>query len=251
LPRERARRIKDAKPADKPAEAAPARLPKKNLPSPITHQNRRPDYPYKATAATILLKKRKRRTHRPVYFTAYTRSDARTQPAPYLVVYNAAQARPQCGLHMGSFPRPRDHRERRCHPARSLQAHREPILASSTKSDLVFVDLWETDSATPSVSSGQGFLGVDQTSNPWRNSSTHYQAATAAGILRNFLWVKVTALSVRGPLQYCAMHDGLYFHRHRADLSVLNLGTIFFNAGETCLTSSMPSYTATAWYHKV
>ena len=78
---------KDAKPAEKPTEAAPAAPPKEE--SSVTDHSIRlsgQTIPYKATAATILLKNEKEEPTALVYFTAYTRSDAKDlaidQPGP-------------------------------------------------------------------------------------------------------------------------------------------------------------------------
>jgi len=65
-------------PADKPPRPLPLRHQKKNPPSPITVSKMEArTIPYKATAATIILKKRKgmNRTCAGLFYTAYTRSD--------------------------------------------------------------------------------------------------------------------------------------------------------------------------------
>ena len=66
---------KDAKPADKPAEAA-APAPAKQESSVIDHTIRisGQTIPYKPTAATILLKNEKEEQTALIYYTAYTRS---------------------------------------------------------------------------------------------------------------------------------------------------------------------------------
>jgi carboxypeptidase C (cathepsin A) len=51
---------------------------------------------------------------------------------------------------------------------------------------------------------------------------------------------------------YLQSHDGLYFNGIVLISSVLNLGTISFNPGEDMpYIFYLPSYAATAWYHKV
>src|SRR5260370_37803949 len=67
---------KDAKPADKPAETAPAAPPKEE--SSVTEHSIKigvQKIPYKATAATILLNNAKDEPTALIYHTAYTRSD--------------------------------------------------------------------------------------------------------------------------------------------------------------------------------
>src|SRR5882762_3279752 len=69
---------KDAKPAEKPAETAAAAPPKEE--SSVTDHIIKlggQTIPYKATAATILLKNEKDEPTALVYYTAYTRSDAK------------------------------------------------------------------------------------------------------------------------------------------------------------------------------
>src|SRR5260370_32823957 len=81
---------KDAKPAEKPAEAAPAAPPKEE--SSVTDHSIKiggQTIPYKATAATILLKNEKDEPTALVYYTAYTRSDIKDlSQRPAAFVYN-------------------------------------------------------------------------------------------------------------------------------------------------------------------
>src|SRR5258708_19582711 len=81
---------KDAKPAEKPAEAAPAAPPKEE--SSVTDHSIKiggQTIPYKATAATILLKNEKDEPTALVYYTAYTRSDVKDlSQRPIAFVYN-------------------------------------------------------------------------------------------------------------------------------------------------------------------
>jgi len=122
---------KDAKPADKPAEAAPAAPPKEE--SSVTDHSIKiggQTIPYKATAATILLKNEKDEPTALIYYTAYTRSDVKGfEPAPGRV---RLQRRARFFVGMAAygliFAAPGDHRERRCHASRSLQALRESTL---------------------------------------------------------------------------------------------------------------------------
>src|SRR5438309_9740455 len=96
---------KDAKPAEKPAEAAPAAPPKEE--SSVTDHTIRiggQTIPYKATAATILLKNEKEEPTALVYYTAYTRSDAKDlSQRPISFVYNGGPGSSSVWLHMGSF----------------------------------------------------------------------------------------------------------------------------------------------------
>src|SRR5258707_11166128 len=83
---------KDSKPAEKPAEAAPAAPPKEE--SSVTEHSIKiggQTIPYKATAATILLKNEKDEPTALVYYTAYTRRDVKDlSQRPLAFVYNGA-----------------------------------------------------------------------------------------------------------------------------------------------------------------
>ena len=96
---------KDAKPADKPVETAPAAPPKEE--SSVTDHSIKiggQTIPYKATAATILLKNEKDEPTALLYFTAYTRSDVKDlSQRPVSFVYNGGPGSSSVWLHMGSF----------------------------------------------------------------------------------------------------------------------------------------------------
>src|SRR5260370_7261917 len=87
---------KDAKPAEKPAEAAPAAPPKEE--SSVTDHTIKiggQTIPYKATAATILLKNEKDEPTALGYYTAYTPTDVNdlTQ-RPTAFVHNTRPSAP-------------------------------------------------------------------------------------------------------------------------------------------------------------
>ena len=96
---------KDAKPGDKPAEAA--------APAPAKEESSITDHtikiggqaiPYKATAATILLKNEKDEPAAVIYFTAYTRSDVKDlDQRPVSFVYNGGPGSATIWLHMGAL----------------------------------------------------------------------------------------------------------------------------------------------------
>src|SRR5580704_13864130 len=83
---------KDAKPADKPAEAAAAPAPTPKEESSATEHSIKigsQTIPYKATAATVLLKNEKDEPTALLYSTAYTRSDVKDPSTrPIAFVYN-------------------------------------------------------------------------------------------------------------------------------------------------------------------
>src|SRR6267154_743395 len=98
---------KDAKPADKPADAAPAAPPKEE--SSVTEHSIKiggQNVPYRATAATILLKNEKDEPTALVYYTAYTRSDLKDlSQRPSRSFITAVQALPRSGCIWARFRR--------------------------------------------------------------------------------------------------------------------------------------------------
>src|SRR6202021_3892117 len=96
---------KDAKPADKAADAAPAPPPKEE--SSVTEHSIKigsQTIPHKATGAPVLLKNEKDEPTALLYSTAYTRSDVKdTSQRPIAFVYNGGPGSASVWLHMGSF----------------------------------------------------------------------------------------------------------------------------------------------------
>src|SRR5260370_4799189 len=131
---------KDAKPAEKSAEAAPAAPPKEE--SSVTDHTIKiggQTIPYNATAATILLKNEKDEPTPLVYYTAYTRSDVKDpSQRPIAFVYNGGPGSSSVWLHMGSFS-----------PRRVATSFPRIRSASWTKPIWSSLIPWERASATP------------------------------------------------------------------------------------------------------
>jgi carboxypeptidase C (cathepsin A) len=249
---------KDAKPADKPAEAAaPAPVPAKEESSITDHTIRigGQTIPYKATAATILLKNEKEEQTALIYYTAYTRSDAKDlSQRPISFVYNGGPGSASVWLHMGSFsPRRVITVNADATPPAPYKLAENPQCLLD-KTDLVFVDPVGTGfSHAVGKAQDKDFWGVDQdvkslaqfintyVSRNTRWNSPKFLIGESYGTFRS------AALS-----NYMQSHDGLYFNGIVLISSVLNLGTISFNPGEDMpYVFYLPSYAATAWYHKV
>src|SRR5882724_13086619 len=156
---------KDAKPADKPAEAAPAPPPKEE--SSVTEHSIKiggQTIPYKATAATILLKNEKDEPTALLYSTAYTRSDVKDlSQRPVAFVYNGGPGSSSVWLHMGSFS------PRRVVTVNADATPPAPYKLSENshclldKTDLVFVDPVGTGfSHAVGKAQDKDFWGVDQ-----------------------------------------------------------------------------------------
>jgi carboxypeptidase C (cathepsin A) len=247
---------KDAKPADKPADAA--------TPAPAKEESSVTDHtiklggqtiPYKATAATILLKNEKDEQIALIYYTAYTRSDVRDlSQRPVSFLYNGGPGSSSVWLHMGSFS-----------PRRVLTVNADATPPAPYKlvensnclldrTDLVFIDPVGTGfSHAVGKSQDKDFWGVDQDVKSLAQFVNTYVSRNSRWNSPKFLigesYGTFRSAALSGYLQ---SHDGMYFNGIVLISSVLDLGTISFNAGEDMpYIFYLPSYAATAWYHKV
>jgi carboxypeptidase C (cathepsin A) len=256
LPLSASAQDKDAKPADKPADAATPPAPKEE--SSVTDHSIKigsQTIPYKATAATILLKNEKDEPIALLYSTAYARSDVKDlSTRPIAFVYNGGPGSASVWLHMGSFSPKRvaTVNADATPPAPYKLTDNANCLLDRT--DLVFVDPIGTGfSHAVGKSADKDFWGVDQDvkslaqfintyisrNNRW--NSPKFLIGESYGTFRS------AALS-----NYLQTHDGMDFNGIVLISSVLDLGTISFNPGEDMpYVFYLPSYAATAWYHKV
>ncbi len=247
---------KDAKSADKPADASPAAPPKEE--SSVTEHSIKiggQTIPYKATAATILLKNEKDEPTALVYYTAYTRSDLKDlSQRPVAFVYNGGPGSSSVWLHMGSFsPRRVITVNAEATPPAPYKLSENPHCLLD-KTDLVFLDPVGTGfSHAVGKAQDKDFWGVDQDVKSLAQFVNTYVSRTGRWNSPKFLigesygTFRSAALS-----NYLQSHDGLYFNGMVLISSVLNLGTISFNPGEDMpYIFYLPSYAATAWYHKV
>jgi len=210
---------------------------------------------YKATAATILLKNEKEEPTALIYYTAYTRSDAKDMAQrPIAFVYNGGPGSASVWLHMGAFG-----------PKRVVTANAEPTppppyrVADNAgslldKTDLVFIDPVGTGfSHAVGKAQDKDFWGVDSDIKSLAEMITIYVSRNDRWNSPKFLigesygTFRSAALS-----NYLQNHDGMYFNGIVLISSVLDLGTISFNPGDDqAYIFYLPSYAATAWYHKV
>src|SRR5216683_2822519 len=247
---------KDAKPADKIAET-PAAPPPKEESSATDHSIKiaGQTIPYKATAATILLKNEKDEPTALIYFTAYTRSDVKDlSQRPVSFVYNGGPGSSSVWLHMGSFsPRRVITVNADATPPAPYKLSENPNCLLD-KTDLVFLDPVGTGfSHAVGKAQDKDFWGVDQDVKSLAQFVSTYVSRNSRWNSPKFLigesygTFRSAALS-----NHLQSHDGLYFNGIVLISSVLNLGTISFNPGEDMpYIFYLPSYAATAWYHKV
>jgi len=252
-----AQQEEDAKAAEKPAEKGKA-TPSPKEESSVTEHTLKiggQTIPYQATAATILLKNEKDEPTALVYYTSYLRSDTKEiSQRPLSFLYNGGPGSASLWLHMGAFgPR----RVVTADPAPTPPApYRMTENASSLldKSDLVFIDPIGTGfSHAVGKAQDKDFWGVDQDVRSLAQFITTYVNRTNRWNSPKFLigesygTFRSAALS-----NYLQNHDGLYFNGISLISSVLDLGSLSFSPGlDLPYVFYLPSYTATAWYHKV
>src|SRR5277367_5784449 len=132
---------KDAKPADATPPAAAATPKEESSVTDHTVRIAGQTIPYKATAATILLKNEKDEPTALIYFTAYTRSDVKDlSQRPVAFIYNGGPGSSSLWLHMGSFgPRRAVVADAEASPAGPYKMN-DNSYSLLDKSDLVFID---------------------------------------------------------------------------------------------------------------
>jgi len=130
--------------ADKPPKRSAA-LPKKNLPHRHSIKNRRPELSLPRRQPQHPPEKRKSEPPPSFISTAYRAATPRIHQRPISFVYNGGRLASVWAAHGSFFPAPRDHREPDATPPLPTASPRTNT--ASRQTDLVFVTLWEPDSA--------------------------------------------------------------------------------------------------------
>ncbi len=211
--------------------------------------------PYRATAATILLKNEKGEPTASIFYVAYTRNVPNfSQARPIAFLYNGGPGSSTVWLHMGAFgPRRVVTTDAAATPPApyKLEDNENCLLDVS---DLVFIDPVGTGfSKAEGKSKEKDFWGIDQDAQALAQFVETY-------VSRNDRWNSPKFLigESYGTFRSAALVNILQ-SQHSMDFNgivlvstVLNLGTISFNPGEDMpYIYYPPSYAATAWYHKV
>src|SRR5690349_14418679 len=247
---------KETKAAEKDKPAEPTPPPPKEESSVTEHSIKigGQTIPYKAIAGTILLKNEKDEPQALIYSTSYIRSDVKDMSQrPISFLYNGGPGSASVWLHMGAFG-----------PRRVLTANAEstpppPYKLTDNagtlldKTDMVFLDPVGTGfSHAVGKAQDKDFWGVDQDvkslaqfintyvsrNNRW--NSAKFLIGESYGTFRN------AALG-----NYLQSHDNLYLNGIVMVSSVLDLGNISFYPGQDlAYVLYLPSYAATAWFHK-
>jgi carboxypeptidase C (cathepsin A) len=241
----------EAKPA---AEATP---PPKEESSVTDHSIRMGSetIPYKATAGTILLKDDEGKPNASLFYIAYTRSDVKDlSQRPLAFLYNGGPGSSSVRIQMGAFgPRRVDTANAEPTPPPPYRVVDNPNSLIEV-ADLVFIDPVGTGfSKAVGKAKNKDFWGIDQDvkslaqfvsayvsrNNRWNSSK--FLIGESYGTFRNAALV-----------DYLQSHDGMDFNGVVMISTVLDLSTISFNPGDDRpYILYLPSYAATAYYHKM
>ena len=211
--------------------------------------------PYKATAATVLIKDDKGEPTASIFYIAYTRSDVRDlSQRPLAFLYNGGPGSSSIWIHMGAYgPKRIVTTDAGVTPPApyKLVDNQDSLI---DKCDEVFIDPVGTGfSHAVGKAQNKDFWGVDsdvrslaQFINTYINRNNRWNSPKFL-IGESYGTFRSVALG-----NYLQSHDGMYLNGIVLMSNVLDLGTISFYPGED-LTYELyvPSYAATACYHKV
>lgn len=212
------------------------------------------EIPYTATAGTLLLKEEDGRPRASVFFIAYTRDGVKDVAGrPVTFTFNGGPGSSSVWLHLGTFGPRRvamDDEGMSAPPPGRLVDNGDSLLDVS---DLVFIDPVSTgfSRAVPGEDPGK-FHGVREdvesvgefirlwTSRYGRWASPKFLAGESYGTTR-----------AAGLVNYLQQRHGMYFNGVILISTILNFQTARFDVGNDLpYPLFLPTYTATAWYHK-
>lgn len=211
--------------------------------------------PYKATVGSILIKNDAGEPTALIFYTAYTRTDiSNLSDRPLSFLYNGGPGSSSIFVQMGAYG-----------PRRIVTVDAAPTPPAPfpivdnqysllDKSDLVFIDPVGTGfSHAVGKAKDKDFWGVDEdvhslaqfvysyVSRNGRWNSPKFLIGESYGTFRS------VALG-----NYLQSHDDMYLNGIVLMSNVLDLNTISFHPGEDLpYILYLPSYAATAWYHKI
>jgi carboxypeptidase C (cathepsin A) len=211
--------------------------------------------PYKATASTILLKNDKGEPTASIFSVAYIRSDVKDlNHRPIAFVYNGGPGSSALFLNIGAFGPRRvltPNAESAPPPPYTIQDNANSLL---DKTDLVFIDPVGTGySHAVGKAQDKDFWGIDSDVREFAQFINTY-------VNRNNRWNSPKFLigESYGTFRSAALgndlqkNNGMVLNGIVLISTVLDLGTLSFNPGDDMpYIFYLPSYAATAWYHKV
>jgi carboxypeptidase C (cathepsin A) len=208
---------------------------------------------YTATAGTLVLKKDDGKPWASMFYVAYTRDVPDASKRPITFAFNGGPGSASIWLHMGAFG------PKRVEMGPEGEQPKPPYhLLDNDDTALDFTDLVFIDPVTT------GFSRHAPGENPAQFHSFEGDLRSVADFIRTYLaraqrWdspkflagesygtTRASALS-----QYLLDNDGIYLNGITLISSVMNFETISFAPGNDLpYELFLPSYTATAWYHK-
>jgi len=244
-----------AAPSERDSTPAAAPVPKETS-SATEHQIRIGGQlvPYRATAATMLLKNDKDEPIGSLYYTAYTRTDTRdASQRPIAFVYNGGPGSASAWLHMGAFG-----------PRRIVTSDAAPtppppyqIVDNASSlidvTDLVFIDPIGTGFSKPvGKGTGKDFWGVDEDAQSLAKFISQYVSRNSRWSSPKYLIGESYGTTRSAVLVDRLQRDGMAFNGVVLISSVLDFETLLFADGhDLSYVLYLPSYAATAVYHKV
>lgn len=209
---------------------------------------------YKATIGSILLKNDKDEPQALIYYTAYTRSDVKDPSQRALAfLYNGGPGSASIWLHMGSFgPKRVVTADAETTPPAPYKVEDNPNCLLD-KTDLVFIDPVGTGfSRAVGKAQNKDFWGVDQDARSLASFVKIYVSKNQRWNSAKFLIGESYGTFRNAALANLLQHEGLYLNGVVMMSSVWDLGTLTFYPGEDlAYILYVPSYAATAWYHKL
>jgi len=210
---------------------------------------------YTATFGSILIKDEKDEPAALVFYTAYTRDDVKDLSLrPLTFAYNGGPGSASAWLHMGAFgPRRVAVDDGKATPPAPFRVVDNPYCLID-KTDVVFLDPVGTGySHAVGKHENKEFWGIDEDVHSLAQVIRLY-------VSRNNRWVSPKYLlgesygTFRSAAlgNYLQQHDGMQLNGIVLISNVLDLTTLTFGPGDDrCYVFYLPSYAASAWYHKL
>ena len=209
---------------------------------------------YRATAATMLLKNDKDEAIGVLYYTAYTRSDAKDpSQRPIAFIYNGGPGSASAWLHMGAFG------PRRVVTADAAFTPPPPYQVVDNANslidvtDMVFIDPIGTGFSKPvGKGTGKDFWGVDEDAKSLAQFISQYVSKNGRWSSPKYLIGESYGTTRSAVLGNRLQRDGIALNGIVLISSVLDFETLLFSPGhDLSYELYLPSYAATAVYHKV
>ncbi|HWC74780.1 MAG TPA: hypothetical protein VG454_12675 [Gemmatimonadales bacterium] len=210
--------------------------------------------PYRATAATMLIKNDKDESIGVLYYTAYTRTDSKdVTQRPISFIYNGGPGSASAWLHMGAFgPRRVVTTDAAPTPPPPYQLVDNPNSLIDV-TDMVFIDPIGTGFSKPvGKGTGKDFWGVDEDAKTLAQFISQYLSRNGRWSSPKYLIGESYGTTRSAVLGYRLERDGISLNGIVLISSVLDFETLLFSPGhDLSYELYLPSYAATAAYHKV